>query len=128
MIRIRNYRPLGIYCKKTDTGLLKNFHALAPDKYKHSVVTGMVYRIFRACSTWMLINKSLEKAKKIIESNQYPPSFYEPIFKKTLHFMVALGKKTRGKQRGGRKSNDISTVTVHRGKLTEKFKHTLKRI
>ena len=39
------------YCKKTDTGLLMNFHALAPDKYKRSVVTGMVHRIVRACSS-----------------------------------------------------------------------------
>ena len=38
------------YCKPTDTGLIMNYHALAPKSYKRSVVQGLVYRIYRACS------------------------------------------------------------------------------
>lgn len=48
------------YSKKTDTGLLMNFHALSPDKYKLSVVSGMVHRIIRACSTWSYTQKFRE--------------------------------------------------------------------
>ena len=40
------------YSKLTDTGLLMNYHALAPRRYKGSVVAGFVYRIHRACSSW----------------------------------------------------------------------------
>jgi len=40
------------YNKPTDTGLVMNYHALAPRTYKQSVVVGFVYRIYRACSTW----------------------------------------------------------------------------
>ena len=67
------------YNKPTDTGLIINFHALAPKKYKWSVVSGFVYRIHRACSNWEHFHTSLEKAKRILERNQYPPDFYEPI-------------------------------------------------
>ena len=40
------------YRKPTDTGLTLNFHALAPLKYKKSVVSSFIYRIFRASSDW----------------------------------------------------------------------------
>ena len=60
------------YRKPTDTGLIMNYHALAPKRYKRSVVSGFVHRIFRACSTWNLFHESLEKAKKILERNQFP--------------------------------------------------------
>ena len=39
------------YTKPTDTGLIMNYHALAPRKYKRSVVSGFVHRIYRACSS-----------------------------------------------------------------------------
>ena len=38
------------YSKPTDTGLVMNYHALAPVKYKKAVVIGFGHRIFRACS------------------------------------------------------------------------------
>ena len=54
------------YSSPTDTGLILNFHALAP------VVSGFVHRIVRACSNWLNVHNSLEKAKKVLEQNQYP--------------------------------------------------------
>ena len=38
------------YFKPSDTGLIMNFHALAPVKYKRATVIGFVHRIYRACS------------------------------------------------------------------------------
>lgn len=52
------------YSKKTDTGLVIKVHALAPDRYKRSLVSEIVQRIIRACSTWSFLHKCLEKAKK----------------------------------------------------------------
>ena len=72
------------YSKPTDTGLILNFHALAPRRYKKSVVSGFVHRIVRACSNWLNVHNSLEKAKKVLEQNQYPPVFYNPIIEQTL--------------------------------------------
>ena len=39
------------YRKATDTGLMLNYHALAPRRYKKSVVAGFAHRIYRCCST-----------------------------------------------------------------------------
>ena len=72
------------YNKPTDTGLILNYHALAPRRYKKSVVSGFVHRIVRACSKWQHVHESLEKAKKVLEQNQYPPTFYNPIIEQTL--------------------------------------------
>ena len=33
------------YNKPTDTGLITNYHCMVPKRYKHSVVSGFVYRI-----------------------------------------------------------------------------------
>ena len=65
-----------------------NFHSLAPTKYKRSVVSGFVHRIYRACSSWSAFHSSMEKAMKILEKNQYPPDFYNPIIKSTLSKIV----------------------------------------
>ena len=72
------------YTKPTDTGLIMNFHALAPKRYKRSVVSGMVHRIYRACSSEEYLNESLCRAKVILANNQYPEKFYQPIIDKTL--------------------------------------------
>ena len=76
------------YNKPTDTGLILNYHALAPRRYKRSVVSGFVHRISRACSTWENFHDSMTKAKKVLERNQYPPSFYNPIIDETLTSIV----------------------------------------
>ena len=76
------------YTKPTDTGLVMNFHALAPKKYKRNVVSGFVHRIYRACSSWEAFHSSMKKATMILEQNQYPPDFYNPIINQTLSKIV----------------------------------------
>ena len=76
------------YCKPTDTGLIMNFHALAPMKYKRAAVIGFVHRIYRACSNWQNFHESLERAKSILLKNQYPPSFTEKLIHETLSKII----------------------------------------
>ena len=64
--------------------LIMNFHSLAPKKYKRSVISGFVHRIYKVCSTWANFHKSLDRAKIILNKNLYPESFYEPIIHETL--------------------------------------------
>ena len=47
------------FTKETDTGLVMNFHSLAPMKYKKSVVCGMIHRIFGSCSNYKMFHQSL---------------------------------------------------------------------
>ena len=74
--------------KPNDTGLVMNFHALAPKKYKHSVIQRLVYRIYLASSHWCYVHEGLTKAKEILERNQYPPQYYDSIFNETLEKII----------------------------------------
>ena len=78
-----------IWCyEPRDTRLILNFHARDPKRYKRSVIQGFVYRIYRACSSLKKCHESLIKAKDILERNQYPPNFYEPIISATAEKIV----------------------------------------
>ena len=114
------------YSKPTDTGLTMNYHALAPKRYKRSVVTGFVYRIHRACSTWQHFHQSLEKAKRILEENQYPPAFYDPLIRQALHDILV------GKEQSQEKDTSNITKKIlrvqYRGKSTDDYARALHKI
>ena len=80
------------YRKPTDTGLTLNFHALAPLKYKKSVVISFIYRIYRACSSWSHFHEGIIEAKEILKQNQYPLDFVEPIINSTLKSILGFPK------------------------------------
>ena len=48
--------------------------------------------IFFVCSSWMHFYSSLIRAKDILESNQYPTSFYEPLISATIEKLLAVAK------------------------------------
>ena len=120
------------YFKPTDTGLIMNFHALAPKRYKRSVVTGFVHRIYRACSSWKLFHESLEKAKRVLERNQYSPAFYEPLIREALASLV----EERGSERVTEPSENDSAsasrkmmmMVQYRGKTSEDYARALHKI
>ena len=74
------YLQVGSENPLIDTGLTLNYHSIAPSKYKKSVVISFVYRIFRACSTWQQFDIGLNEAMTILRKNQYPDSFFFPLF------------------------------------------------
>ena len=113
------------FTKETDTGLVLNFHSLAPMKYKRALIIGMVHRIYRACSEWKHITDSLEKAKRILKNNQYPEEFIEEIIHKTLNNIIAPEKKEEEKTEA---DEDILFFVNYRGKITDEYTKTLKSI
>ena len=109
------------YTKPTDTGLIMNFHSLAPRKYKRAVVSGFVHRIYRACSNWTLFHESLERAKTTLQNNQYPPLFYEKIIHETLTKIMENTKTTEPEE-----SKDAFLIFLqYRGKCTETYAHDI---
>ena len=72
------------YCKPIDTGLIMNYYALGPKCYKRSVVEGFVHRVYRAYSSWENFHDTVEKVKMILQQNQYPQDFYDPIISNTI--------------------------------------------
>ena len=99
------------YTKPTDTGLIMNFHALAPKRYKRSVVSGFVHRIYRSCSEWKAFHESLEKAKKVLDNNQYPSAFYEPIIHDTLTKIVQKDSVAEEDSAADQSDNSLSSET-----------------
>ena len=88
----------------------------------------MIHRIFRACNTWKNIHESLQKAKKILENNQYPPSFYNPIIEKCLNSIINPADDVTVNEKLVDQEDEKSFFLLYRVKLTEKFSSTLKRI
>jgi hypothetical protein len=121
------------YQKKTDTGLTMNYHSFAPAKYKKSVVSGLIHRIFRACSTWENFHHSVERAKTMLSNNQYPPSFFDPIIEKTLNSILTKNKKKDADKEEEEKEEEeeIEKKLVfleYRGRVSEKFERSLKKL
>lgn len=65
--RDNNNKTSTWYCKPAYTGLVLNFHAIATNRYKRSVIEVVVFRIYKTCSCWEIFHKSLTKAKEILE-------------------------------------------------------------
>ena len=115
------------YCKPTDTGLIMNFHALAPSKYKRSVVCGFVHRIFRACSSWMNFHTSLTRAKNILENNQYPASFYEPLISATIEKLLVVAKPNDPETDQDEEKAHMLFLQ-YRGKVTDDYVRALRHL
>lgn len=120
------------YVKPTDTGLIMNFHALAPKRYKRSVVQSFVHRIHRCCSSWENVNASLEKAKEVLDRNQYPPDFYEPIIRDTIRKIQAQPQQQQtaapgqtGQQPTTSEGPKHCFLVQYRGAVTDQLVHSL---
>ena len=108
--------------KSTDTGLVLNFHAIAPFKYKKSMIINMVHRVYNATNTWNHFHNGLEEAKNILRKNQYPPEIFEDIIKTTLEKIVLKEKKPPDKE----KTEDRKMVFIeYRGTITDQFVRSL---
>ena len=119
------------YVKPTDTGLIMNYHALAPKRYKRSVVQSFVHRIHRCCSSWEGVTLSLQKAKEILEKNQYPSEFYEPIIGETMNKIQAAQNQqietatTTTPQQPQPECSKHLLLVQYRGAVSDKFIRSL---
>lgn len=119
------------YTKPTDTGLIMNYHASAPRKYKRSVVQGFVHRIYRACSEWKLFDESMARAKQTLERNQYPPEFYDPIISATISKLVSPEEPTPKESSPPSNSTEQDSLPQlrlqYRGRVTDNVVRRLHR-
>ena len=76
------------YTKPTNNGVTLNFNAIAPMKFKRSVVSSFVHRIYNACSNWKNFHESIEKARHILLDNSYPNEFMTSVIHDTLERII----------------------------------------
>ena len=109
-----------------------NFHALAPKRYKRSVVEGFVHRVHRACSSWENFHDSMEKVKMTPQRNQYLPNFYDPIISNTIEKLLSPkeNQKDQIKDVTSQNSNTVqqNAFIEYRGSVTDHFIKKLKNI
>ena len=119
-----NYQLSSIwYLKQTDTGLVMNCHSFAPLKYKRSVVSGFVHRIYRSYSTWQNIYDSLSNAK-IIKNNNYRSSLCELFIRKALEKFWEKAKSGRSGKRGPKHMIRIQ----YRRKVSDYYNRVLRNL
>ena len=84
-----------IYRKATYTGLLTKWQSFVPKSYKVSVVSTMVYRAIKICSSFKPMHDEFEFIKNISVKNGYPKKFIESQIKKTLDRYYQKSDKTK---------------------------------
>ena len=99
-------------------------------KYKRSVVRGFVYRIYNSCSTWEYFHDSLITAKRILDNNQYPTNFYEPIISDTINRILTQQESENSTTEGNQEEEaPIHLVFLqYRGKPCEDYVQSLRRL
>ena len=105
-----------------------NYHAFAPGKYKKSVGVGLEDRVYNACSSWSIFYECLNRPKKMLEKNQYPPNFYNPIIKRNISKIVTPEHKEFEKPEEQESEETRKTYIQYRGKVTDKFIEALNRV
>ena len=103
---------------------IPNLQILAPNRYKRSVVERLVYRVCRAYSHWKYFNASLGKAKDMLERNQYPPQFYDPIIKATIEKLIV--PVVNFPDENEERKSKVMVYVSYRGHLTDIFVKKLK--
>ena len=76
------------------------------------------------------VHASLGKAKRILEKNQYPPSFYDPTIKKTLDSIIGEVKHPTEKSsiQSNTRSGKVALFIQYRGKCTDDYARALHKI
>ena len=116
------------YRKPTDTGLTLSLRALAPIRYKN-IVQQTLHRVFNASSNWHAFTESITEFGCMLEKNQNPPQFYEPIIRETLNKMIEKhmkqGTNTKTTEKAAKKR--IPFVMQYRGNKSDVFSKRLQK-
>ena len=112
--------------KVTDTNVILNYYSLAPVQYKNAVVRGTVHRLFQIASSWKNFDSDLNQAKRVFETNQYPPAAYNPLIRDSLNRILDRNSKDKVENE---KSGPLNTLFLqYRGTVSDWFKNKIRSI
>ena len=66
-----------VYRKPTNTGVIMNYSAVTPEKWKRSLLQLLLSRAKKLSSNEQLFNEEVEKIRKTFKYNKYPAAFVE---------------------------------------------------
>ena len=73
-----------VFRKETHTGVLLNFDAVTPPRWKSGLILCLLNRAHRICSSLELFKLEVDKLKNMFIKNAYPASFFDKTYKRFL--------------------------------------------
>ena len=70
--RENEYIKTAVYTKATNAGYLLNYNSICPDRYKHAVITTLLYKAYLISSDWVKFNSEVKRLKQVFVDNNYP--------------------------------------------------------
>ena len=108
-----------VYRKKTYTGLLLNYDAVCPRRWKIGLIHCFLNRAYRICSDWSLLHDEFSHLQKIFMSNGYPSHVFQKCLK------IFLDKKFSGTESSSQAPVECTVVLPYFGKSSLIFKKKL---
>ena len=117
--------------KKTDTGVVLNYHAIAPTIYKSGIISGFVHQKFNTTTSWPAFHVGIEKAEKILSDNQYPRAVCKKVINATLNSSLGQCSQIPSEKHiinNGSSARNIFLPLEYRGNISDNFKSKMKKI
>ena len=117
-----------IYRKPTDTGLMLNYLAIAPQLFKRNLVIGEAIRVTKRCSDFADKNRALITLRERLKKNQYPSRFVDRCFREAMCPVAEDPNDSRSGEENEDNRNKHIFALEYRGKHTELFMKKVRRI
>ena len=115
-----------VYKKPTNTGVLINYEAMAPKRWKRAVIKCFLTRAKKVSSSKELFNKEVRNIKRIFAANAYPENFVNEVVEE---FFQSCEKGTDNVKTTSTLNNQIPTYFVlpYIGKASERLQRKVKK-
>ena len=118
-----------IYRKPTDTGLMLNYLAVAPQLFKRNLVIGEAIRVTKRCSEFYDKNRALMALRERLKKNQYPDRFVDRCFREALGPAKSEPSDDSGSEEETEDDRNKHIFALeYRGKHTELFMKKVRRV
>ena len=74
-----------VYRKPTFTGVLLNYQAYCPSRWKHTLITGILHRTYNISSNWTIFNKEIKNVVNLLRKNGYPRKVIDTCIQRFLN-------------------------------------------
>jgi hypothetical protein len=104
-----------VHVKSTNNGDCLNYYSICPERYKISVIKGMLYRGYHISSDWNIFHEEIERIKQTLTNNNFPMNLIDNTINK---FMKTINDKHR-------QANDNSGKNVsfyYKSQMTSNYK------
>ena len=85
--RVQSSFITSVYRKPTFSGVYTHFTSYLPSVYKESLVSTLLYRAYRICSSWKEIHTEITRTKDLMSRNGYPAKFIDKL---VSYFLIRM--------------------------------------